>query len=62
VDRLEHPEAPVVPDADEALVGERLERVQIGFADRFGRLERAAAPEHGEPCEQELLVFIEKLV
>ena len=41
-DRLEHPEALVRPP-HEALLDERLEHVEVGVADRLGRLERAAA-------------------
>ena len=56
-DRLQHPEAVVVADADEALVDEGLQRVEVGVADLLGRLERAAAAEDGEPREETLLVF-----
>ena len=46
-DRLEHPESLLAEAADaarsEALVEQRLERLQVGVADRLGRLERAAA-------------------
>src|SRR5204862_8261727 len=65
-DRLEHPEA-LVPvrigaAADEALVEQRRKRVEVRVADRFGRLESAAAAEDCEPGEQLLFVVVEKVV
>ena len=59
--RLEHPEALVAP-ADEALVDERLERVEVRVADRLGRRERAAADEDREPREDPLLVVVQEVV
>ena len=53
-DRLQHPEALAGP-ADQALVDQRLQHVQIGGADRLGRFQGAAAGEHGQPGEQALL-------
>ena len=61
-DRLEHPDAIRLADADEALVDERLKRVEVGIADRFGSLERAAAGEDPEAGEEALLVRVQKLV
>ena len=51
VDRLEHPVALAVED-DEALVDERLQRVEVGAAHLLGRLERAAAGEDRERGEE----------
>ena len=65
-DRLEHPEAllavRVGAAADEALVEQRRQRVEIRVADRFGGVEGAAAAEDGEPGEQLLLVVVEQVV
>src|SRR5438067_6692921 len=61
-DRLQHPEAVALADANQALVDERLERVKICVADCFRRLERAAAREDGEPSEELLLVLGQQLV
>ena len=44
MDRLEHPEA-FVRLADEALVNQGLERVEVGLGDLFSRVERAAPGE-----------------
>src|SRR5687768_651515 len=55
-DRLQHPEALAVEDAQQALVDERLQRVEVGFAHLLRGLQRAAAAEDGEPCEQLLLL------
>ena len=60
-DRLQHPEA-LLCVADEALLDERLQRVEVGAADGFGRFERAAAGEHGEPREQAPLVGRQQVV
>ena len=60
-DRLEHPEA-LVRVADQALLDERLQRVEIGVSHAFGRLQRATAPEHGEPGEQSSLLVVEQIV
>src|SRR5439155_15549286 len=59
--RLEHPEA-LVRVAHEALVDERLQRVEIRACDVLGGPERAAAAEDGQACEQLLLVRVEQLV
>ena len=61
-DRLQHPEAVALADANQALVDERLERVEICVAHRFRRPERAAAREDCEPCEEPLLVLVQQLV
>ena len=50
-DRLEHPVA-VVAAAQEALVDQRRDLVEIGAADLLGGLQRAPAGEHGEAGEQ----------
>lgn len=54
-DRLEHPEALGTVGfgaaANETLVEERRERVEVRTTDRVGRLESAAAAEDGEPGE-----------
>ena len=42
-DRVEHAEAAAAPPPDEVLLDERLEDVELGVADRLGRLEREAA-------------------
>jgi hypothetical protein len=60
-DRLQHPVARV-READEALVYQRLERVDIRFCDVLGRLQRAAAREDGEPGEQPLLLLCQQVV
>ena len=52
----------VVTNANEALVDERLERVEVGVADLFGGGKRAAAGEDGEPGEELLLGRLEQLV
>src|SRR5207248_4167886 len=49
-DRLEHPET-IVAVTKKALVDERLERVEVRVGDLLGRLEGAAAAEHGQPGE-----------
>ena len=53
-DRLEHPVAPL-REAEEALVDERLERVEVGVTHVLRRSESASAGEHGEAREQPLL-------
>ena len=50
-DRLQHPEA-VAGVAEEALLDERLEDVEVGVADVFGGVEGAAAAEDGEAGEE----------
>ena len=60
-DRLEHHEA-LAAAAEQALVDERLEQVEVGVADRLGGLRRHAAREDGEPAEQLLLLGVEQLL
>ena len=60
-DRLEHPEA-LCRVAEEALVDQRLQRVEVHPGDRVGRLHRAAAAEDGQSGEQPLLVGLEQFV
>ena len=48
--------------AEEALLDERLERVEVGLAHLLGRLERAAAGEDGEAGEEALLFWREQVV
>ena len=60
-DRLQHRE-PLVGVAQEALVDERLEGVEIDLRHLLGRLERGAAPEDGEPGEEGLLRGCQQLV
>jgi len=60
-DRLEHPVAvPGVPN--EALVDERLERVELCLCDLLGCFECAAAQEDGESREELLLLGCQQLV
>ena len=59
--RLQHPVAPV-REANQALVHQRLERVDIRFCDFLGGLQRAAAREDGEPGEQPLLLLSQQVV
>ena len=47
---------------EQALVEQRRERVEVGVADRLGRLERAARREHREAREELLLRGIEQVV
>jgi len=60
-DRLQHPE-PIFLPAQQALVDERLERVQVRFADVLCGLEGAAAAEDRAALEQEPLVLVEEVV
>src|SRR4029079_16332923 len=65
-DCFEHP-VPVLSEqpgaaAEEALVEQRGERVEVGVADGFGGLQRAAPAEDAEPCEEPLLVLVEQVV
>ncbi len=60
-DCLQHPE-PVLALADEALLDEGSDRVQVRIADLLGCLEREAADEHGESREEPLLGLVEQLV
>src|SRR4029079_3479417 len=53
-DRLEHAVTRAAP-ADEALVDERGDPVEVCTADLLGSLQRATAGEEGEPCEEVLL-------
>ena len=61
LDRLQHPEA-LVRVADEALVDERLQRVEVGVRHLLCRLERATAAEDGQAGEELLLGSVEQLV
>jgi hypothetical protein len=64
-DRLQHPVAPLTllfPMAKQALVEERLERVDVDLAHRLGGLVVAAASEDREPAEEPLLLRIEQVV
>ena len=60
-DRLEQP-VPLARQAEEALLEQRLERVQVGVADELGCLEDAAVGEHGEPAKEPSLVVGEEVV
>jgi hypothetical protein len=59
-DRLEHPVA-LVRETDQALLDERLQRVEVGVRDLLGGFEGAAPGEHGE-SSNEALVFLGKKV
>ena len=59
-DRLEHREA-AVSLANEALVDERGERLQLRIADRLCSLEAPAAGEHRQPGHELLLLRVEQL-
>jgi hypothetical protein len=50
-DRLQHPEA-LVCAPQQALVDQRLQRVEVGLADLLRRLERAATAEDRQPREE----------
>ena len=50
-DRLEHPH-PLAASAHQALVEQRGQHVEVGFAHRLDRLDRRTAREDREPCEQ----------
>ena len=64
--RLEHPVAllsePARAAAEEALVQERREGVEIGVADGLGCLQRASSAEDAQPREELLLVRVEQVV
>src|SRR5205085_1597081 len=60
--RLEHPEPFRLAHADEALVDERLKAVDVGVADRFGSVERAAFDKDTQAREQTLLLVVEEVV
>jgi hypothetical protein len=47
---------------EKALVDERLEEVEVGLADSFGRVQGAAAGEDGQVGEELLLVAGEQVV
>jgi len=48
--------------AQEALVDERLQYIQVGAADLLGCVEGAAAGEDGEATEELLFVVVEQVV
>ena len=50
--RLEHPEAVGLPAADEALVHQRLQELDVGVCDPLGRFERPAPAEDRERRER----------
>ena len=60
-DRLQHPVA-AVGEAEQALLDERLEGLEIGVADLLRRVQRAAAGEDGEPREEPPLLGGEEFV
>ena len=59
--RLEHPVA-VAGAAEEALVDQRGDCVEVGAADLLGGLQRAAARKYGEAGEEVLLGSRQKVV
>ena len=65
-DRLQHPHAlladPPRASAEEALVEERLECVEVRLADFFTGLEGAPCSEDREPCEECPLGLVEQVV
>ena len=54
-DRLQHPVA-AVREAEEALLDQRLEGVEVSLCDFFGRVERAAAGKDREAGEEQLFL------
>src|SRR5262245_38237766 len=60
-DRLQHRE-PAVSLADEALVDERRERVQVAVTDLLGRIESPAAGEDAQACHEVLFMRLEEVV
>src|SRR5262249_44671826 len=60
-DRLQHRETLSLPP-DQALVDQRLERVDVRFADLLGRVERGAAAEDRQAFEQESFVLAQEVV
>jgi hypothetical protein len=60
-DRLQHPYAPARPP-DEAPVEQRLEDVQVAFADLLERVECRPPGEDREPGEQVLFGLVEQVV
>src|SRR5436190_23573389 len=61
-DGLQHPKAVAFAHANEALVDEGLERVDVGIAHVLGDLDGAAAAENSEPGKQPLLIVVEQVV
>src|SRR4029450_12877192 len=61
-DRPQHEEAPVLAVAQEVLVDQRLQNVELCGADGFRRLELEAPGEHSQPCKQGLLTAGEEPV
>ena len=59
---LQKEEPPALPRTQEALVDERLERIETGVTDLFCGLELEAPDEHGEAGEQPLLWLTEQVV
>ena len=60
-DCLQHPVA-LVRKAEEALLDERLQRVEVCIRHLFCRFERAAPGEYGQAGKEGLLVLFEQLV
>jgi hypothetical protein len=60
-DRLKHPVA-LGREAEEALLDERLESVEVGSADVLGRVQRAAPYEDGKRSQYALLFLREEFV
>ena len=60
-DGLEHP-IPVARGLDEALLDERLERIELGLRDHLGRFEAEAGGEDPESSEEDLLRRRQELV
>src|SRR5947208_14731463 len=60
-DRLQH-RVPLAVEADEALLDERLQPVEVTVRNLLGRLQRAAAGEDGQPPKELLLLRREELV
>src|SRR5438445_9867712 len=60
-DRLQHP-IPLAGAAEEALVDQRLQEIEISAGDLFGGLERAAVREDRESPQQALLGVGKQLV
>src|SRR6185437_8302496 len=60
-DGLEHPVAPLAR-ADEALVEQRLQGVELGVRDLLRRFERAAAGEGRKAAKEALLFLVEQIV
>ena len=60
-DRLEHPVA-LGREADQALLDQRLQRVDVGAADLLGRVQGAAAGEDREGADDALLFLGKQVV